>query len=182
VKRFVGWVGALAVLALAGAACGSEEAASPGATSGSNTSVQGLPAAVEETRSAILAAAEKGDYNDLRAVVDPKVFLSDFGFGTGDPVKRWQELGPNPLETMGVILRMSPSVRETNEGTLYQWPNYDPDSHAGDLSAADRKLFRTIMSEEEVENLILPEVGYTSPRLGILTDGTWWFFIRESGP
>jgi hypothetical protein len=25
--------------------------------------------------------------------------------------------------------------------------------------------------------LILPELGYTGPRLGILDDGKWWFFI-----
>jgi hypothetical protein len=30
--------------------------------------------------------------------------------------------------------------------------------------------------------LITDEYGYTSPRLGILEDGTWWFFILEGGP
>jgi hypothetical protein len=181
VKRFAAWVGALAVLAFAATACGSEEGASPGSSSGSTTSAEGLPAAVEETRSAILAAAESGEYDHLRTLVQPKVFLSDFGFGSGDPVQRWQELGPKPLETMGALLRMSHSVRETNEGMLYQWPSYDPDSDAADLSAEDRKLFLKFMTEDELENLILPEVGYTAPRLGILADGTWWFFILEAG-
>jgi hypothetical protein len=110
------------------------------------------------------------------------VFLSDFGFGTGDPVQRWQELGAKPLQTMGALVRMSHSVRETNEGTLYQWPSYDPDSTAGDLSAEDRKLFLTIMSEDELTNAFNRDYGYTAPRLGILSDGTWWFFIREAGP
>jgi hypothetical protein len=164
----------LAVLALLGTGCGGSETtpASPG----------DLPSAVEKTRSTILAAAESGEYEDLRAVVEPKVFLSDFGFGTGDPVQGWQELGPKPLQTMGALLGMSHSVRETNEGTLYQWPSYNPDSAAGDLSAEDRKLFLTIMSEDELTNAFSPDYGYTAPRLGILSDGQWWFFILEAGP
>ena len=31
-------------------------------------------------------------------------------------------------------------------------------------------------------SLILPEYGYVNPRLGILADGTWWFFVLEGGP
>jgi hypothetical protein len=173
-NRFAARVATLAVLAVAATGCESEKAASPG--------TKGLPAPVEETRSAILAAAENGEYDDLRALLEPKVFLSDFGFGTGDPVQRWQELGAKPLQTMGALVRMSHSVRETNEGTLYQWPSYDPDSTAGDLSAEDRKLFLTIMSEDELTNAFNRDYGYTAPRLGILSDGTWWFFIREAGP
>ena len=38
------------------------------------------------------------------------------------------------------------------------------------------------MSEDEVENLIRPEYGYTAPRLGILADGAWWFFILNRDP
>jgi hypothetical protein len=150
------------------------EAASPG--------TKGLPAPVEQTRSAILAAAERGDYDDLRALLEPNVFLSDFGFGISDPVERWEELGAKPLQTMGALVRMSHSIRKTNEGTLYQWPSYDPDSTAGDLSADDRKLFLTIMSKDDLANAFNPDYGYTAPRLGILDDGTWWFFIREAGP
>jgi hypothetical protein len=170
----------IVVLALLVPACGSETS-SPGESAGSETSAEGLPAPVADKRSAILAAAEKGDYEALRPLIDREVFLSDFGFGKDgpDPVDRWQEMGPKPLQMMGVLLRMPHAVRETNEGTLYQWPIYDPNSRAGDLSAEDRKLFRTIMTEDELENLILPELGYTAPRLGLLADGGWWFFILE---
>ncbi|MEO8290901.1 MAG: hypothetical protein ABI649_07900 [Gaiellaceae bacterium] len=170
----------LVVSALVVAGCGSEEAAPPANSGGSPTSAESLPGLVAERQAAILAAAESGDYESLRAEVEPDVFLSDFGFGEEpDPVGRWEAMGPETLETMGVLLRMPPVVRETNEGTLYQWPSYDADSHAGDLSAADRELFLTVMGEEEVANLIRPELGYTAPRLGILADGTWWFFILE---
>jgi hypothetical protein len=143
-----------------------------------------LPSPVAETRSGILAATESTDYDRLRGLIDLDVFLTDYGFGSSqpDPVERWRKLGSRPFETMNVLLRMPHQVRGTNEGTLYQWPRFGPNSKAKDMSDSERALLRTIMTEEQVRNLILPEYGYTAPRLGILADGTWWFFILESGP
>jgi hypothetical protein len=173
---------ALAVSVLVLPGCGSEKSPSPApaAAAGSETAVERLPAPVSETRSAILAAAESGDYEPLRAVVEPDVFLSDFGFGNEpDPVGRWQGIGPKPLQTMGVVLRMPHTVRETNEGTLYEWPRFDANSNGEDLSEAERDLLLTLMTEDELNNAFLPELGYTGPSLGILADGNWWFFILE---
>src|SRR6266508_1581021 len=83
---------AVAVLALAGSGCGGSET--------TPSSGEGLPGPVAKTRSAILAAAESGEYGSLRDVVQPKSFLSDFGFGEeSDPVGRWETMGPKPLET-----------------------------------------------------------------------------------
>jgi hypothetical protein len=185
-----------ALLSLVAPGCGSGESSSPGATGSSgvtessatsveetdnsDTSAEGLPAPVSEARSAILAAAESGDYGPLRALVKPDVFLSDFGFGTEpDPVGRWQEMGPKPLETMGVLLGMPHAVRETNEGTLYEWPRFDANSKMEDLREPERDLLLTFMSEDELINAFLPEYGYTGPRLGILANGNWWFLILE---
>lgn len=136
------------------------------------------------TRSAIQAAAESGGYEQLRPVLDRAVFLSDFGFGNEqpDPIRRWAEMGPAPLETMAALLRMPHAVRETNEGTLYEWPRFNPDSDAGDLSAPEREIFLTFMTEDELATAFGPEYGYTGPRLGILADGTWWFFLLQGGP
>jgi hypothetical protein len=177
----------LAILALVVPGCGSEKSPSPkatgssGATGGSETSAEGLPAPVSETRSAILAAAASGDYGHLRALVKPDVFLSDFGFGNEpDPVGRWQEMGPKPLETMGVVLRMPHAVRETNEGTRYEWPRFDANSTREDLSEPERDLLLTFMTEDELNNVFLPEFGYTGPHLGILANGNWWFLILEA--
>ena len=149
-------------------------------TDSSETSAEGLPAPVSETRSAILAAAESGDYEPLQALVEPDVFLSDFGFGDEpDPVGRWQEMGPKPLETMGVLLRMPHAVRETNEGTLYEWPKFDANSTIEDVTEPERDFLLTFMTEDELNNAFLPEYGYTGPRLGILANGNWWFLILE---
>jgi hypothetical protein len=165
----------VAVSALLGSGCGGSET--------TPASAEGLPGPVAETRSAILAAAESGEYEPLRDVVQPKSFLSDFGFGEEqDPVGRWQEMGSKPLETMDALLRMPHVVRETNEGTLYEWPQFNADSSAGDVSAAEREVLLTVMTEDELTNAFLPEYGYTGPHLGILADGDWWFFVLERAP
>jgi hypothetical protein len=165
-------------------ACGNEEEVSRLGESGPHaTSTLAAPTSFSETRSAILSAADSGDYAALRPLIEADTFLSDFGFGEeSDPVGRWEEMGSRPLETMAVLLRMKHVVRETNEGTLYQWPSYDSDSDPGDLTLKDRDRFKTVMSQAELERMITDEYGYTGPRLGILEDGTWWFFILEGGP
>jgi hypothetical protein len=166
----------VAVVALMGSGCGGSETTEP-------SSAEGLPDPVAKTRSAILAAAESGEYGPLRDVVDPESFLSDFGFGDEpDPVGRWEQMGPKPLETMGTLVRMTHAVRETNEGTLYEWPKFTADSSAGDVSADERELLLTIMTEDELTNAFLPEYGYTGPHLGILADGDWWFFVSGGAP
>jgi hypothetical protein len=83
---------------------------------------------------------------------------------------------------MEVLLQMRHQVRETNEGTLHQWPRFVPDSKPGDMSEDERRALRKVMSEAELRDAILPEVGYTAPRLGILEDGRWWFFVLRGGP
>jgi hypothetical protein len=171
------------LLALGASGCGSEEVSRSAASVPTTTAAPPQPSSFADTRAAILAAADKGDYGALRPLIDADVFLSDFGFGEEpDPAGRWEEMGSQPLETMGVLLRMKHVVRETNEGTLYQWPAYDPDSDPGDLTARDRERFAAVMSKAELERLITDEYGYTGPKLGILKDGTWWFFLLEGGP
>jgi hypothetical protein len=176
----------IAVSALMGSGCGGSESASSGSSGGSETTpalAEGLPSPVAATRSAILAAAESGEYEPLRDVVDSKSFLSDFGFGEEpDPVGRWEQMGPKPLETMGTLLRMPHAVRETNEGTLYEWPQFNADSSAADVSADEQELLLTIMTEDELTDALLPEYGYTGPQLGILADGDWWFFVSGGAP
>jgi hypothetical protein len=171
------------LLALGAPACGSEEASRSAGSAPATTAAAPRPSSFADTRAAILAAAEKSDYAALRPLIDADVFLSDFGFGEEpDPAGRWEEMGSQPLETMGALLRMNHVVRKTNEGTLYQWPAYDPDSDPGDLTPRDEDLFASVMPKGDVEQLITDEYGYTGPKLGILEDGTWWFFLLEGGP
>jgi hypothetical protein len=161
---------ALAAVALLPAGCQED----------SGTAPNELPDPVAETRSEILNAAETKDYEALRPLIDRELFLSDAGFA--DPVDHWRKLGPKALETMAVLLQLRHAVRKTNEGTLYQWPRFGPNSKAGDITADERRLLRTVMTEAQARTLIRPEYGYTAPRLGILADGTWWFFVLDRSP
>jgi hypothetical protein len=138
-----------------------------------------LPDPVSTTSAEILSAARERDYDALRPLIKPELFVSEY---MSDPVAAWRKLGDKPLRTMEVLLQMRHQVRETNEGTLYQWPRFGPNSKPGDMSEDERRALRMIMSEAELRDAILPEQGYTAPRLGILADGTWWFFVLESGP
>jgi hypothetical protein len=132
-----------------------------------------LPEPASTTREAILRAVRAGDQDALRRLIDPQLFFSD--------VDR-RRFGERSLRTMEVLLQMPHQVRETNEGTLYQWPRFGPDSKPGEMSEDERRALGRIMSDSELRDAILPEVGYTSPRLGILEDGRWWFFVLSAGP
>jgi hypothetical protein len=141
-----------------------------------------LPGPVAATRSAILDAAEAKDYDKLASLVKPNRFLSDFGFGI-DPVDRWRESGTEPLKAMATLLTMRHApARKTNEGTLYEWPRFTTDSEPEEMTPAEREALLTILDEAELEAAFLSDTGYTGPRLGILANGAWWFFIQESGP
>jgi hypothetical protein len=177
---------ALVVAAVASAGCsgGDEASTPPPVASAPSATLPDVPAPVAETWLDIHGAVEADDYEELRPFLDRSVFLSDYGFGNDqpDPIERWKAIGPEPLEKMGAILRMPHSVTETNEGTLYQWPRFDPDSTAEDVKPAEREAFLTFMTEDQLVNAFIPEYGYTGPRLGILADGTWWFFLSGGAP
>ncbi len=143
--------------------------------------VEELPGPVAATRRAILDAAAQQDYELLAPLVEARRFLSESGFGV-DPMPGWRAEGTEPLETMATLLGMSHAVSETNEGTLYQWPRFTANSNPGEMSEAERESLRTVLDGADVRTVFLDETGYFGPRLGILADGTWWFFIREGGP
>ena len=138
---------------------------------GSESSALAEPAST--TREAILSAVRVRDQDALRRLIDPQLFISNIDR------RRFDE---RSLRTMEVLLQMPHQVRATNEGTLYQWPRFGPDSKPGEMSEDERRALRRIMSDAELRNAILPEVGYTAPRLGILEDGRWWFFVLRGGP
>ena len=83
---------------------------------------------------------------------------------------------------MEAILALPHTVRETNEGTLYQWPRFTADSDPEDMSAAERDALTQLLGERELESTFHDETGYVAPRLGILADGTWFFFIQNPAP
>ena len=183
---------AVALVLTLGVACTGDEPSSASETSTDSSTetvvatepvptVEELPDPVAQTRAAILSAASAQDYDALEAIVDAEVFLSDAGFGV-DPVAHWRDLGTGPLDAMAALLALRHTVRETNEGTLYHWPRFTADSDPEDMSPAERDALTALLGEDGLEASFQEETGYVAPRLGILADGTWWFFVTEPTP
>jgi hypothetical protein len=134
-----------------------------------------LPAPVEETRAALLEAAESGDYEELRPLVPEQLSYTFGGPVEGGPIAFWQQLeqqsGESPIAVLAGLLEL-PSV--LYRGT-YVWPfafALQPD----ELTDYERGLLRDV-GGENLSDDFLPDGGYLGWRAGIEPDGDWVFFI-----
>jgi hypothetical protein len=139
------------------------------------TPAPGLPTAVEETRAALLAAAESGDYEALRPLLPTTGFEYTFG-GTvpGGPIAYWKqverETDDRPLETLALILRMPYTLSRG----YYVWPFAYDVASANDLSAHERELLAPLGG---LDTLFFEGTGYLGWRTGIDPNGVWTFFV-----
>jgi hypothetical protein len=62
------------------------------------------------------------------------------------------------------------------------WPRLTANSDPERMSAAERDALTMLLGERGLERAFQSETGYVAPRLGILADGTWWFFVTEPAP
>jgi hypothetical protein len=144
------------------------------ADSETSSSSTALPAAVEETRVALLEAAESGDYEALRPLI-PEQFKYTFGEPVeGGPISYWQELErtteERPLEALAAILKM-PYVLIRG---FYYWPWAHAATRSEDLSPHERELLAPLGTPSQ----LFPEgSGYFGWRAAIAPDGTWVFFL-----
>jgi hypothetical protein len=134
-----------------------------------------VPAPVEATRAELLAAAESGDYEQLRPLV-PEQFSYTFGGAVeGGPIAYWQRLedeqGVSPIAILADLLKLPSTYYQGN----YVWPFAFPLS-AGELIPADRELLRDVGGEDMSDDFF-PDGGYYGWRVGIEPDGDWIFFI-----
>ena len=135
-----------------------------------------LPAAVADTRQAIVDAAKAFDYSALGALIDEKTFSYSFG-ESGDPIGYWRRLerqGHVPI--MGDILPIVLDTHWARTGNLYVWPAAfarDP-SQWTQVDLAD---MRRLYSEQDIRSFERRIGGYAGYRVGIRQDGTWVFFI-----
>ena len=135
----------------------------------------GLPAAVEETRAELQAAAESGDYEALAELIPSTGFEYTFGDPVdGGPVAYWQEIerttDERPIEALAAILKM-PYVLSRG---YYVWPwTYTVES-SRDLSPHERELLAPLGPP----SAFFPEgIGYLGWRTGIAPDGAWSFLV-----
>jgi hypothetical protein len=135
----------------------------------------GVPAAVEETRAALLEAAETGDYEALRDLIPNDGFEYTFGGPVeGGPIAYWQQLeqetDERPLEALAAILEM-PYVLSRG---YYVWPWAYTVESADDLSAHEVELLAPLGPPS---SLFPAGSGYFGWRAGFEPDGTWAFFV-----
>ena len=135
----------------------------------------GLPAAVERTRAALLAAAESGDYEALRPLVPETGFEYTFGSPVeGGPIAYWRELerttDEEPLETLAQVLKMPYTLSRG----IYFWPFAYDVADVADLTAHERELLAPL---GPLESVFVEGTGYLGWRAGIQPDGTWVFFV-----
>ena len=161
-------VGVVAIAAgvMLGFKLDSDETTAPVAT--------GLPAAVEQTRAALVEAAEAGDDDALTPhMIDG--FRYTFGVGKpGGAAEYWQELerttGERPLEILAAILKM-PYVLSHG---YYVWPWAYTVESSDDLSPHEVELLAPLGAPGR----FFPEgTGYLGWRAGIAPDGTWAFYV-----
>ena len=146
-------------------------------TSTSEAAETGLPAAVEETRAALLAAAESGDYEALRPLVPATGFEYTFGGPVeGGPVAYWQELErtsvERPLETLAEVLRMPYTLSRG----IYVWPFAYDIAERDEITAHERELLEPL---GPLDTLFVEGTGYLGWRAGIEPDGSWVFYRRR---
>ena len=130
----------------------------------------GLPQPVAETHTALLAAAESGDYEALRPLL-PSQFSYTFGGPVaGGPIAYWRrvetESDERPIEILARILRMPYTLSRG----AYVWP-FAYDKQPDELSAHERRLLGDLADSFGAGS------GYLGWRAGIEPDGTWSFFI-----
>jgi hypothetical protein len=135
----------------------------------------GIPAAVEETRQALLAAAESGDYEALRPLIPSTGFEYTFGGPVeGGPIAYWKELErttvERPLENLAEVLKMPYTLSRG----IYVWPFAYDVADADDLSPHERQLLEPL---GPLDTLFVEGTGYLGWRAGIEPDGTWVFFV-----
>lgn len=135
----------------------------------------GLPAAVSDTRNAIIAAAAECDMSRLRELAGAN-FSTSFGGGGFENLDLWEDRGEGQLGTLLLLFDMSyGEIPDEELGTIYVWPA----AHAYETWDA--------IPDEDIEELI-PVHGegdldqfatfgsYGGWRTGIDEDGNWLYF------
>ncbi|MBA3432610.1 MAG: hypothetical protein H0U08_00785 [Actinobacteria bacterium] len=135
----------------------------------------GLPAAVEETRAALLVAAESGDYGALRPLIPSTGFEYTFGGPVeGGPIAHWQEIERStverPIENLAAVLQMPYTLSRG----IYFWPFAYDITGVDELTAHERELLEPL---GPLDTLFVPGTGYLGWRAGIEPDGDWVFFV-----
>jgi hypothetical protein len=138
-----------------------------------------LPAAVQRTYDALLAAAHAFDYEAVRQLI-PDNGLSFCFCRETNAIGYWKRDGFRPLLTIDALLRTTPGVVQGKDGPIYAWPavatlTVEQFRH---LTPEQRADLQSIYKDPDaVVRQAIAAGGYIGWRLGIAADGTWVFFL-----
>ncbi len=151
-----------------------------------NPAAKPLPAAVEEMREAILAAANSGRIEDLRVPLDWNELKPDLSAKTvEDPIAYWKRIsgdgeGREILAVLANILRMRPAElplgKDLENNVIYVWP-YLAEAKLESLTPAEEVDLLRLVSPEEAKAMRKAK-KWTWWRLSIGADGTWHSFKK----
>lgn len=134
------------------------------------TVVVGVPAKVEATRAAIVAAVKSHDADALRALARKGAFsYAVGGDSSGDPIAYWNGLeakGRHPYAALQRILSLPPTLRQGH----YVWP-FAYGLPKSELTGYERGLLGDLTRSYAGDD-------YYGWRAGIKPDGTWQFFVE----
>jgi hypothetical protein len=135
-----------------------------------STAVTGLPVAVEETRAAIAAAADRRDWDAVGDLPAPGFRYTFGGPVEGGAIAYWQRLEregvADPLALLARVLRLPYTL---SRGT-YVWP-FAYDRTENELTAHERELLEPLGRAGVFSD------GYLGWRAGIAPDGAWLFYL-----
>jgi hypothetical protein len=135
-----------------------------------STVASGLPAAVENTRTAIVQAAEQRDWHALAGLVAQGFRYTFGGPLEGGAIAYWQRLegdqGLDPLDVLPRVLRLPYALSRGH----YVWP-LAYDRTVDELTAYERQLLEPLGKAAAFSD------GYLGWRAGIAPDGGWVFYL-----
>jgi hypothetical protein len=132
----------------------------------------GLPEEVEETRQALLEAAEARDYDALRELIPSDGFSYTFGGpDEGGPIAYWQKVAKttdvDPIETLEAILQLPYAI----DRGYYVWP-FAAEKTEDEMTPYERELLEPLG-----EAAYFGSGGYYGWRVAIEPDGTWRSYV-----
>ncbi len=153
---------------------------SAGRSSPAPTPQPALPAPVSDTRTAIVDAARKCDYEALARLALGGETDFTYSFGErGQPAAFWKaaESGGRPvMRSLVEVLDTPFDTRNVDGTTQYIWPSAYGFERWEDVPAADREALQQLYGEEDLRRFA--QFGaYTGHRVGITENGDWVFFV-----
>lgn len=142
---------------------------------------EGLPPAVADMRSAIIAAIESGDIAELKGAMELNELPPEIGALPGsDPIQHLRSLsadgtGKDVLAQIARLLEGTwaaiPGGRDVENNRIYVWPQF-AELPLDRLGEAERAALTALSGEEKAQRMIR-EQRYRGWRLSIGADGVW---------